>query len=57
MLCETDECLVDQQLIESINSQRQIYDWSATNYSEFWGRKLKEGIELRWIDQHQLYVL
>lgn len=44
--CESNECLVDENLIHNVN---RIHDlgWRATNYTEFWGRQYQEGLELR----------
>ncbi|XP_044726863.1 tubulointerstitial nephritis antigen-like [Chrysoperla carnea] len=44
-LCEDNECLVDTDLINDVNNNR--LEWSATNYSKFWGHTLKEGLKLR----------
>ncbi len=44
--CEQDVCLVDPDAIQQINVDSQL-GWRATNYSEFWGRKYREGLELR----------
>lgn len=47
MLCETHACLMDPELINSINQRSDSYGWTATNYTQFWGRKLEEGIKYR----------
>lgn len=44
--CKQDICLADNSMIESINSDDSL-GWTATNYSEFEGRKYKESIEIR----------
>lgn len=46
-MCETKECLVETDIINTVNQLSQTYGWMATNYSEFWGRSLQEGIELK----------
>ncbi|MPC92039.1 putative peptidase C1-like protein F26E4.3 [Portunus trituberculatus] len=45
--CEDDACLVDEEVVSQVNSNPRRYGWTATNYSEFWGRKAKEGMVLR----------
>lgn len=45
VLCERNTCLMEENIINNV--QRYSHGWSATNYSEFWGRKLEEGITLR----------
>ncbi len=45
-MCEQNECMIDPNLIETIN-QGPYYTWTASNYSEFWGRKLSDGILYR----------
>lgn len=45
--CEPDVCLIDDSLIKNVNSISRTLGWSATNYTEFWGRKYGEGLELR----------
>ena len=47
VLCEQNQCLQEPELIDEINSNRFTSGWRARNYSEFWGRTLKEGVELR----------
>ncbi|XP_055687453.1 tubulointerstitial nephritis antigen-like [Lutzomyia longipalpis] len=44
-LCDRDVCLVDEHLLHTINSGYN--GWRATNYTEFWGRKLSDGLDLR----------
>jgi len=44
-MCEEKECLIEPELIEIIN--RGDYSWRASNYSEFWGRDLSDGITYR----------
>ncbi|XP_037043347.1 uncharacterized peptidase C1-like protein F26E4.3 isoform X2 [Bradysia coprophila] len=45
-VCETNVCLIDKDLITNVNSIHQL-GWSASNYTEFWGRKYQEGLDLR----------
>lgn len=40
-------CLIDDSLVENVNSIANTLGWRAANYSEFWGRKYTEGLELR----------
>ncbi|RZC37298.1 Peptidase C1 domain containing protein [Asbolus verrucosus] len=46
MMCEQHQCIIEPLITDSINNNYG-YGWSASNYSEFWGRKLDEGIKLR----------
>lgn len=46
-ICETTTCLVDNDLIHNVNSLYDSHGWLARNYSEFWGRKYDEGLQLR----------
>ncbi|XP_074042545.1 secreted Wg-interacting molecule [Leptinotarsa decemlineata] len=47
LLCETNVCLMDPMITETINRNPEKFGWTAANYSEFWGRTLDEGIKLR----------
>ncbi|CAH2000246.1 unnamed protein product [Acanthoscelides obtectus] len=47
MLCERNVCLIDTNIIESVNLEQDMLGWRATNYSEFWGRTLDEGVRYR----------
>ncbi|KAF2893995.1 hypothetical protein ILUMI_12178 [Ignelater luminosus] len=47
MLCETNACLMEENIISTVNDMSEHYGWTASNYSEFWGRHLDEGIKLR----------
>ncbi|XP_017893645.1 tubulointerstitial nephritis antigen-like isoform X2 [Ceratina calcarata] len=52
VLCEQNRCLQEPDLINEINSNSWSSSlgplgWRARNYSEFWGRTLKEGVQLR----------
>lgn len=45
--CEQDTCLSDTDVIADINGAAASLGWKANNYTEFYGRKLKEGLTLR----------
>lgn len=47
VLCDENRCLVEPDLVEEVNLHGQSLGWKARNYSEFWGRTLKDGVELR----------
>ena len=47
MTCEEDVCLSDEQTISDINRNTSILGWEAQNYTEFYGRKLKDGLIYR----------
>ena len=47
VLCEQNRCLQEPELIEEINMLSPILGWTARNYSDFQGRTLKEGVQLR----------
>lgn len=47
VLCETKQCLVESDVINTVNQLTYNLGWSATNYSEFWGKTLEEGIEYK----------
>lgn len=47
LLCEDNPCIVDPVLIENVNAEQDKTGWYASNYSEFWGRKLNDGLTLR----------
>lgn len=47
MLCEQHRCIIEPTITDAINSDPSN-GWTASNYSEFWGRTLEEGIKLRW---------
>lgn len=49
MLCERNVCLMEENIINTVNDMSEHYGWTASNYSEFWGRHLDEGIKLRYI--------
>lgn len=46
-MCEQNICLIDDSLIENVNSISNTLGWQAANYSEYWGRKYQEGLDLR----------
>ncbi|XP_059810269.1 tubulointerstitial nephritis antigen-like [Hypanus sabinus] len=43
--CEQHACLINEEMIQSIN--HGDYGWEASNYSQFWGMTLDEGIRYR----------
>ncbi|XP_026087399.1 tubulointerstitial nephritis antigen-like [Carassius auratus] len=43
--CEQHACLIEDDMIQEIN--RRGYGWRATNYSQFWGMTLDEGLQYR----------
>ncbi|XP_072404738.1 tubulointerstitial nephritis antigen-like [Chiloscyllium punctatum] len=43
--CEQHVCLINQEMIDIINQGN--YGWRASNYSQFWGLTLDEGIRYR----------
>ncbi|GCB76875.1 hypothetical protein scyTo_0021043 [Scyliorhinus torazame] len=43
--CEQHVCLINQEMIQNINQGN--YGWRASNYSQFWGLTLDEGIRYR----------
>ncbi|XP_015607816.1 tubulointerstitial nephritis antigen-like [Cephus cinctus] len=46
--CETNKrCLIDNDLIGDINNKAPFLGWDAKNYSQFWGKTLAEGVQLR----------
>lgn len=45
-LCEINSCLSNTEMINNINYAQDV-SWTAKNYTEFFGRKYKEGLELR----------
>lgn len=47
LLCESNRCLIDAELIESINTDTRHLGFRAANYSIFWGRSLQEGLNYR----------
>ncbi|XP_050510124.1 tubulointerstitial nephritis antigen-like [Diabrotica virgifera virgifera] len=47
LLCERNVCLVDQNIIETVNRNPDEFGWTAQNYSEFWGRTLDDGVQFR----------
>ncbi|KAM3830266.1 tubulointerstitial nephritis antigen-like [Vipera latastei] len=43
--CENHVCLINGDMIDAVN--RGNYGWRASNYSQFWGMTLEEGIRYR----------
>ncbi|KAG8291692.1 Tubulointerstitial nephritis antigen-like [Homalodisca vitripennis] len=46
MVCSQNKCLVDPELLTSINQDR-FAGYKVANYTEFWGRTLNEGMARR----------
>ena len=42
-MCETEKCLVDEELLENLLQSQNYLSWTPMNYSQFWGRTLDEG--------------
>ena len=42
-MCETEKCLVDEELLENLLQSQNYLSWTPMNYSQFWGRTLREG--------------
>lgn len=47
LVCDHQECLINSTLVNLVNNQWNRFGWRARNYSEFWGRHLSDGINLR----------
>lgn len=47
LLCEDNTCIIEPEILTAVNSEEDKTGWHASNYSEFWGRKLTEGLTLR----------
>lgn len=45
--CEQNVCLTDEDLIHNVNRMYDSLGWTATKYSEFWGRTYDTGLDLR----------
>ena len=43
--CDQNTCLIEDRVISYVNEVKP--GWIARNYSEFWGRTLKDGMKLR----------
>lgn len=52
MECTVHECLINQDIIKMVNADEHVLGWRATNYSEFWGRTLQDGVDLRLGTKH-----
>lgn len=46
-LCEADACLIEPEAIQAINGNSRELSWTAGNHSDFWGRKLEDGLVYR----------
>ena len=42
-MCDTEKCLMDEELLENLVQSQNYLSWTPTNYSQFWGRTLVEG--------------
>ena len=42
-LCEIEECLINQNLLENLVQSQNYLDWIPGNYSQFWGKTLQDG--------------
>ena len=42
-LCETEECLINQNLLDNLVQSQNYLDWIPGNYSQFWGKTLQAG--------------
>ncbi|XP_054270596.1 tubulointerstitial nephritis antigen-like [Macrosteles quadrilineatus] len=51
MSCTQNRCLVDPAAITAVNQDR-FAGWKASNYSQFWGRTLDEGLSRRLGTRH-----
>ncbi|XP_071536951.1 uncharacterized peptidase C1-like protein F26E4.3 [Panulirus ornatus] len=45
--CEMEECMIEKEVMEEVNSEPRHYGWKAANYTHFWTKKIKEGFLLR----------
>ncbi|XP_044592872.1 tubulointerstitial nephritis antigen-like [Cotesia glomerata] len=45
VLCEENRCLMEQDLLSTLYLETERLGWTATNYSELWGRTLEDGIQ------------
>lgn len=43
LTCDSNTCIVDLELIASVNSAKDALSWTAGNYSFFWGKTLSHG--------------
>ena len=43
-MCETEECLIDIKVYDNLIQSQTTLDWIPSNYSQFWGRTLQEGL-------------
>ncbi|XP_026318289.1 uncharacterized peptidase C1-like protein F26E4.3 [Hyposmocoma kahamanoa] len=41
-ICSSDPCIIDERILDEVN--RGFTTWKAANYSEFYNKKLKDGI-------------
>lgn len=45
--CDDDDCMIEDKIISTINQSPRTYGWRATSYSEYWGRKARDGLLLK----------
>lgn len=46
-MCEENRCLMDINFLDELNMQAEQLGWRAGNQSDFWGKTLDDGIQLR----------
>jgi len=46
VLCSTDQCLVEESVLQEVREGEEggLYSWRPSNYSDFWGRTLEDGV-------------
>ena len=47
MRCDTHRCMINDKMIRDINRGSRQYGWSSANYTDFWGKKLSDGLTLK----------
>ncbi|XP_066951283.1 uncharacterized peptidase C1-like protein F26E4.3 [Macrobrachium rosenbergii] len=45
--CDQDTCMIDARVISEVNLAPRQFGWTAANYSEYWGRKARDGLVLK----------
>lgn len=55
LLCEKHTCLMEPEVINNINQNSDNLGWSATNYTQFWGRRLDEGTTLKYLEIAKIF--
>lgn len=56
VLCEKHTCLMEPELINVVNQNSDNLGWTATNYTEFWGKRLEEGITLKYLPIYYFFL-